>query len=57
MVNILGISPLTIKRVQPRNDSAVCHHLFNCNYLASEDFRVLCHENKKYLLGLKKASL
>ena len=28
----IGISPLTNKRVQPRKDSAVCHHLLNCNY-------------------------
>ena len=28
----IGISPVTNKRVQPRKDSAVCHHLLNCNY-------------------------
>ena len=48
----IGISPLTNKkRVQPRKDSSACHHLSNCNYsLTFEDFSVLCHENKKYLL-------
>ena len=28
----IGISPLTNKGVQPRKDSAACHHLLNCNY-------------------------
>ena len=27
----IGILSLTNKRVQPRKDSAVCHHLLNCN--------------------------
>ena len=54
----IGISPLTNKRVQPRKDSAVCHHLLNWNYSPTfEDFSVLCNENKKYLLELKKAFL
>ena len=52
----IGISPLTNKRVQPRKDSAVCHHLLNCNY-SLEDFTVLCHENKKYILELKESLL
>ena len=35
---------------------AVCHHLLNCSYSATfEDFSVLCHENKKYLLELKES--
>ena len=54
----IGISPLTNKRVQPRTDSAVYHHLLNCNYSHTlEDFSVLYHENKKYLLELKKSLL
>ena len=49
------MSLLTNKRVPPRKDNAVCHHLLNCNYsLTYEDFSVLCHENKKYLLELKE---
>ena len=28
----IGISPLANKRVQPKMDRAVCHHLLNCNY-------------------------
>ena len=56
--HIVGISPLTNRRVQPRNDSAVCHHLLNCNYSATfEDFSVLCYENKKCLLELKESLL
>ena len=27
----IGILPLTNERVQSRKDSAVCHHLLNCN--------------------------
>ena len=51
----IGISSLTNKRIQPRNDNAVCHHLLICNYSPTfEDFSVLCHENKKYLLELKE---
>ena len=54
----IGISPLTNKRVQPRKDSSVCHHLLNCNYSATfEDFSVLCHEHKKYFLELKESLL
>ena len=50
----IGISPFTNKNVPPKRDSAVCHHLLNCNCLPSfEDFSVLCHENKKYVLELK----
>ena len=45
----------TGKRVQPRN---ICHHFLNCNYSPTfEDFSVLCHENKKYLLELKDSLL
>ena len=33
-----GIAPLTNKRVLLRKDSAVCHHLLNCNY--SSTFRI-----------------
>ena len=36
----IGILPLTNKKVQPRKDSVVCHHLLNCNYSPTfEDFR------------------
>ena len=51
----IGISNLTNNRVQTRNDNAVCHHLLICNYSPTfEDFSILNHENKKYLLELKE---
>ena len=37
----IGISSLTNIRVQPRKDSAACHHLLNWNYSPTfEDFSV-----------------
>ena len=54
----IGMSPITNKRVQPRKDSAACHHLLNWNSSPTfEDFSVLCHENKKYLFELKESLL
>ena len=53
----IDISPLTNKRVQSRKDSAVNHHLLNCNSPTFEDFSVLCHENKKYLLEVAESLL
>ena len=50
-----GVSPLTNKRVQPWKDSAVYHHLKNCNYSPTiEDFSVPCHRNKKFLLRTER---
>ena len=54
----IGISSLTNKRVQPRKNGAIYHHLLNCNYSTTfESFIVLCHENKKYLLEMKESLL
>ena len=54
----IGISPFIKKKVQPRKDSPGYHHLLNCNFsLTFEDFIVLFHENKKYLLELKESLL
>ena len=54
----IGISPLTSRRVRPREESDICHHLLNCNCSATfEDFSVLCHENKNYVLELKESLL
>ena len=54
----IDISPLNNKRAQPTKDSVLCHYLLNCNYSPTfEDFSVLCHENKKYLLELKESLL
>ena len=51
----IGILPFIKKKVQPRKDRPGYHHLLNCNFsLTFEDFIVLFHENKKYLLELKE---
>ena len=54
----IGVSPLTGKKVKSSNNSAICHHLLHCNFLPSFDnFSVLAHENKKYLLEIKESLL
>ena len=54
----IGLSSSTNKRAKPEKDSAVSHHLLNCNYSPSfQDFSVLCRENKKYLLELQESLL
>ena len=53
----IDISPLTNKSVQSRKNSAVNHHLLNCNSPTFEDFSVLCHENNKYLLEVAESLL
>ena len=55
---MIGVSPLTGKKVKPSNNSAICDHLLHCNFLPSFDnFSVLAHENKKYLLEIKESLL
>ena len=50
--------PLTGKKVKPSNNSAVCDHLLHFNFLPSfNNFSVLSHENKKYLLQIKESLL
>ena len=52
------MSPLTGKKVKPSNNSAIYDHLLHCNVLPLFDnFSVLAHENKKYLLEFKKSLL
>ena len=54
----IGMSPVTGKKVKPSNNSAICDHLLHCNFLPSFDnFSVLAHENKKYLLEIKESLL
>ena len=54
----IGVSPLTGKKVKPSSNSAICDHLLHCNFLPSFDnFSVLAHENKKYLLEIKESLL
>ena len=53
-----GVPPLTGKKVKPSNNSAICDLLLHCNFLPSfENFSVLAHENKKYLLEIKESLL
>ena len=51
----IHMSSLTNKRVQPRKHSVMYHHLLRCSHSSSfEDFSMLCHKNKNYLLELKE---
>ena len=54
----IGVSLLTGKKVKLINNSAVRDHLLHCNYLPSFDnFSILVHENKKFLLEIKESLL
>ena len=54
----IGVSPLTGKKVKPVSNSAVHDHLLHCNYLPSFDnFSILAHENKTFLLEIKESLL
>ena len=54
----IGVSRLTEKKVKPSNNTAICDHLLHCNFLTSFDnFSVLSHENKKYLLEITESLL
>ena len=49
----IGVSPITGKKVKPSNNSAICDHLRP----SFDNFSVLAHENKKYLLEIKESLL
>ena len=52
------MSSLARKKVKPSNNSAICDHLLHCNFLPSFDnFNVLAHESKNYLLEIKESLL
>ena len=54
----LGVPTLTGKKVKPVSNGAACDHLLHVNYLPSFDnFSILAHENKKFLLGIKESLL
>ena len=54
----IGLSPLTGKKVIPSNNSDISVRFLHCNFLPSfNNFRVLAHENKKYLLEIKETLL
>ena len=53
----IGTSLFTRKQVKPKNSSVV-DHLLLCNHSASyDDFNILTHDNKRFLLGLKESLL
>ena len=52
------MSPFTEKQIKPSNDSTVCDHLLQCNFLPSFDnFSTLAHEKKRYLFEIKESLL
>ena len=52
------MSPLTGKKLKPIKNSAVRDYLPHCNYSPSFDnFSILAHENKNFLLEIKKSLL
>ena len=54
----IGVSPFTGKKVKPIKNSAVRDHLFHCNYSPSfNNFSILAHETKKFLLEIKESLL
>ena len=54
----IDVSHLTGKMDKSSNNSAICDYLLHCNFLPSFDnFSVLAHENKKYLLEIKESLL
>ena len=54
----MGVSPRTAKKVKPIKSNAVGDHLLHCSYLPSFDnFSILAHENKKFLLEIKESLL
>ena len=47
----IGVAPFTGKKVKPIKNSAVCDYLLHCNYsLSFDNFSILVHENKRFLL-------
>ena len=54
----IDIPSFTGKMVKPSNNNAVCDHLLQYNSLPFLDnFSILAHENKKYLLERKGSVL
>ena len=54
----ISVSLLTGKKGKPINNSAACGHLLHGNYWSSfENFSILVHEHKKFLLEIKESLL
>ena len=52
----IGISPLTFKKTKPSKESSIRDHLLECDNTFDE-FTILAHGNKKYLLEIKESLL
>ena len=54
----IGISPLTLKKTRPSKDSSIRDHLLECDNIPSfDEFTILAHGNKKFLLEIKESLL
>ena len=54
----IGISPLTFKKMKLCKKSSICDHLLECDSNPSfDEFTILSHGNKKYLLEIKERLL
>ena len=54
----IGISPLTLSKVNPSKEHAIWDHLLNCNNIPSFDkFTILTHGHHKYILEIKESLL
>ena len=54
----IGISPLTLKKTKPSKESSIRGHLLKCdNNPSFDEFTILAHGNKKYLLEIKETFL
>ena len=54
----IGLSPLTFKKTKPSRESSIRDHLLHCDNSPSfDEFTILAHGNKKYLLEIKESLL
>ena len=52
----IGISPLTFKKKKPSKEISIRDHLLECdNNHSFDEFTILAHGNKKYVLEIKKS--
>ena len=54
----IGISPLSFKKTKPSKEGSIRDHLLQCgNNPSFDEFTILAHGNKKYLLEIKEILL
>ena len=54
----IGISYFTFQKTKPSNESAINHHLLNCdNFPSFEEFTILTSGNNKFVLEIKESLL